>query len=254
MPHWTALAANPTDPVALEHRRQRVKRCAAASLIEDRIAYLCSLATGKRVLDVGVVDHTLRDPSDPSWLHGRLRRVAARCVGVDVLGPEVSRLRAQGFDVRFHDLTRGPLEENFDLIVLGEVLEHVESPLALLRSAAVMLDHGGSVVVTAPNPWYVATILRSVRRSTLYVDNADHCAWFDPCTMCELGDRVGLELYRYSGVRVRSARSYWARIFFGLHPLWVVLGVKPEFFAKTIVYEFRREELIRAFPSERPTF
>lgn len=253
MPHWTALAANPTDPVALEHRRQRVKRCAAARLIEDRIAYLCSLATGKRVLDVGVVDHTLRDPRDPSWLHGRLRHVAARCVGVDVLAPDIAWLRARGFDVRCHDLTQGPLEEHFDLIVMGEVLEHVESPAALLRSAALMLEEDGTLVVTAPNPWYAGTILHSVRRSTLYVDNVDHCAWFDPCTMCELGDRAGLQLYRYTGVRVRSAGRYRARIFFGLYPLWIALGVKPELFAKTIVYEFRREQLIRAFPNQRFT-
>lgn len=251
MPHWTALTANPTDPVALEHRRQRVKSCAAARLIDDRIAYLCSLATGKRILDVGVVDHTLRDPSDASWLHGRLRQVAAHCVGVDVLEPEVSRLRAQGFDVRFDDLTRGPLEENFDLIVVGEVLEHVKNPLALLRSAAAMLDQGGIVVVTVPNPWYVTTIVRSVRRSTLYVDNADHCAWFDPCTMCELGDRVGLELYRYAGVRVQSARKYPARIFLRLYSLWVALGVKPEVFAKTVVYEFRRAGATAALQKAR---
>lgn len=212
---------------------------ASGRLIPDRIDYLCSLAAGKRVLDVGVVDHTLRDPRDPRWLHGRLRQAAAHCVGVDVLDSAVSQLRDWGFDVRCCDLSQRPLNERFDLIVLGEVLEHVESPLALLRSARRMLETGGVVVVTAPNPWYAGTALRSITRSSIYVDNADHCAWFDPCTLCELGDRAGLELYRYAGVKVQSAQKRLTRLFLALAPLWVAIGVKPEFFAKTIIYEFR---------------
>jgi hypothetical protein len=56
----------------------------------------------------------------------------------------------------------------------------VENPLALLQSARLMLDPGGVVVATAPNPWYAATVFRNLLGSTVYVDNADHCAWFDP--------------------------------------------------------------------------
>lgn len=248
MEHWTALTPDPTDPLALEQRRRRVLRAAAGRLMADRIEYLCSLAAGRRVLDVGVVDHTLRDPHDPQWLHGRLRQVAARCVGVDVLDSAAARLRDWGFDVRCWDLTQGPLEERFDLIVLGEVLEHLGAPLALLRSARLMLEPGGVVVVTTPNPWYAGTVLRSITRSSVYADNADHTAWYDPCTLCELGYRAGLELYRHAGVKVRYARKRLTRLFLASAPLWMAIGIKPEFFAKTIIYEFRPASAALMFP------
>ena len=240
MIHWSRIATDPTDAAVLERRRRQVGAAAAGVWVPDRIEFLCSLAAGKRVLDVGVVDHTLRDPEDPQWLHGRLRRVAARLVGVDVLPAQVARLRELGFDVRCQDLSREPLEERFDLVVLGEVLEHVESPLALLRCASTMLEAHGVVVVTAPNPWYLGTVVRSSVGSGIYVDNADHCAWFDPVTICELADRAGLELYWYAGVRVRSARRRMARIVLNSAMLWVALGIRPELFAKTMIYKLRK--------------
>ena len=62
---------------------------ARAGIVEDRITYLCELARGKRILDVGMVEHFLDASSCKRWLHGRLCEVPQECVGVDVLTEEL---------------------------------------------------------------------------------------------------------------------------------------------------------------------
>jgi 2-polyprenyl-3-methyl-5-hydroxy-6-metoxy-1,4-benzoquinol methylase len=61
-------------------------------------------------------------------------------LGVDVLEHEALALRDEGFDVRVHDLTVEPLAERFDVIVAGEVIEHVGAPERLLANCRRMLD------------------------------------------------------------------------------------------------------------------
>lgn len=207
-------------------------------MVEDRLEYLCELTRGLEVLDVGVVEHRIDEAERDGWLHRPLCRAAKSCLGVDVLPEEVEKLRAQGFDVLCHDITRQPLERRFDLIVCGDVIEHLDSPGRLLAAAAEMLKPGGRVVLTCPNPWYLNAVLKNSLAGAPFVDNADHVAWFDPCTMREAGERCGLRLDRYAGVKV-NAPTRRASAFFKLSPLLMRLGLRRELFAKTMLYEFK---------------
>ena len=195
---------------------------------------------GKRILDVGVVDHFLDASSSERWLHGRLCGVAKKCLGVDVLTDELEQLRLLGYDVRNADLTRGPLDETFDIIVMGEIIEHIEQPGSLLRNAATMLDEGGVVVLTTPNPWYVNVIIKHLLNAVPFTESADHVSWYDASSLYELGQRCGLQLYRYTGVRDAAARTFPGRVLFQIAPLLITLRLNQCLFAKTIIYEFRR--------------
>jgi SAM-dependent methyltransferase len=213
---------------------------AQAGIVEDRITYLCDLARGKRILDVGVVDHFLDASSSERWLHGRLCEVAEKCLGVDVLTDELEQLRLRGYDVRDVDLTRGPLDETFDVIVMGEIIEHIEKPGSLLRNAAMMLDKGGVVVLTTPNPWYVNIIFKNLLDTAPFTESADHVSWYDASTLYELGQRCGLQLYRYTGVQDAAARTFHGKVLFRIAPLLIRFRLNQLLFAKTIIYEFRR--------------
>jgi hypothetical protein len=59
------------------------------------------LARGKRILDVGMVEHFLDASSSKRWLHGRLCEVAQKCVGVDVLTEELEQLRLKTQSIPF---------------------------------------------------------------------------------------------------------------------------------------------------------
>jgi SAM-dependent methyltransferase len=159
---------------------------------------------------------------------------------VDILTEELEQLRLRGYDVRNADLTRGPLDETFDIIVMGEIIEHIEQPGRLLHNAAMMLDAGGVVVLTTPNPWYVNVIIKNLLGTAPFTESADHVSWYDASTLYEMGQRCGLQLYRYTGVRNATASTLPGRVLFRIAPFLTTLRLNQLLFAKTIIYEFRR--------------
>jgi SAM-dependent methyltransferase len=161
-------------------------------------------------------------------------------LGVDVLESEIGKLRAKGYDVVCADVTRAPLPQKFHLIIGGEVLEHLDSPGQFMANCATMLPPGGRLAITAPNPWYANVILKHLRRRATFVDSADHVAWYDASVLYELGQRHGLELDRFSPIGGAHTRTMRGKLFFFLLPALLVIGLSPELFAKSIIYEFIR--------------
>ena len=92
MKRWTAIG---NDPNSFQIKQERIKDLSVArnwELIPDRVEYLKSLASGKKVLDVGVVEHTISAQDADTWLHKNLCKVADYCLGVDILEAEVNSL------------------------------------------------------------------------------------------------------------------------------------------------------------------
>ena len=152
MKRWYEISKNPNVPEVKLARQQQLLAARSESLISDRIFYLSELVRGKDVLDVGVVAHDADMINDGTWLHKHLFESAKTCLGVDILDEDVDKLRKHGFNVICADIIKEPLKQKFDVIVCGEVLEHVDAPGHLLASCAKMLNHGGRLIVTVPNP------------------------------------------------------------------------------------------------------
>lgn len=236
---WQTISNDPNAPEVIEARRGVIAKARTRTLVFDRVTYLCQLVAGKSVLDIGIVEHTRDAGKDPSWLHGHLRRHAKSCLGVDILEAEVDHLKSLGYEVICADLTQAPLPLTFDVIVGGEVLEHLNSPGLFMKNCAAMLHPNGRFVITVPNPWYANAIIKSCRRRTTFVDSADHVAWYDASTLYELGQRHGLHLNRFTGIGPSAPKTIRAKIFFYvLKPALIWLGFAPEVFSKSIIYEF----------------
>jgi SAM-dependent methyltransferase len=237
---WHELSSDPNDPKVIGARREAVAKARSDAVVFDRVTYLCKLAAGRSVLDIGVVEHTKQATEGPQWLHGHLRRCAGSCLGVDVMEAEVQHLKERGYKVVLADITQAPLPQKFDVIIGGEVLEHVDAPGMFMKNCAAMLDPGGRLAISVPNPWYVNAILKSCFRRYTFVDSADHVAWYDASTLFELGQRHGFKLERFTGIAVSNPKTPWARIFINARPLLIGMGLTPQLFAKSIIYEFVR--------------
>jgi len=193
---WRTISDDPNAPPVREWARAELKR-AYAGRIADRSAFLRAFVSGQSVLDIGVVEHSLDYVERPEWRHRQIKAHAERVVGVDILERAVADLCARGFDVRCVDATSDhDLGERFDRVVLGEVIEHVAAPVALLKFASRHLRPGGRILVTTPNPYFI-TYAAAAFIPGGYLPNAEHVAWFSTPMALELAERAGLRLVRY---------------------------------------------------------
>jgi 2-polyprenyl-3-methyl-5-hydroxy-6-metoxy-1,4-benzoquinol methylase len=192
---WTDLADDPNDPAAIADRA-RTLQAAWRDPIADRIVFLEQHCRGRNVLDIGCVAHDIERLAGPEWLHGRIAAAAATCVGVDILEAGVDAVNAAGYDAVAHDLSTGlgPLAERgpFDVIVAGELLEHVPDLDMVFRVAAEGLADDGELILTTPNP-YAPQRVRAGQLGIVW-ENVDHIMYAFPSGIAELAARRGLVL------------------------------------------------------------
>ena len=133
--------------------------------IPDRLTYLAEAVRDKNVLHVGFGDHLeVLDAKrrDDLWLHDRLCRTARRCVGIDIDESVVAAARDRNvddvyvFDLNHPDPGHPVLSQRFDVVVLGEVLEHIDNPVEFLGGVQSLFGDGETeLIVTVPNAWNV---------------------------------------------------------------------------------------------------
>jgi 2-polyprenyl-3-methyl-5-hydroxy-6-metoxy-1,4-benzoquinol methylase len=178
------------------HRGERLRM----ALVRDRAVWLerlCGVAGGE-VAHIGCADSPYTEEllAAGALLHTRLVRVA-RVTGFDIDGAALERLRQALADERFvlADVTAGVGGEErgrYQLVIAGEVLEHVPDADAFLRGCATMLASGGRLCVTVPNACSPKIGLRSlVGRESVH---PDHRVYYGPRTLARTLAGAGYEL------------------------------------------------------------
>jgi 2-polyprenyl-3-methyl-5-hydroxy-6-metoxy-1,4-benzoquinol methylase len=241
--HWSDINLDPTQNEVIDWRARQLQAARAAEVIRDRVDYLVQRVHGKKVLDIGVVEHTENAAKSERWLHRKLAESASTILGVDILEDGIKALQQKGFNVVCQDILSNPIEDAFEVIVCGELIEHLAEPQKLMASCKKMLSPTGSVLLTTPNPWYINAVAKNLISNKPFTDNVDHVAWFDPSTIAEMAEREGLRLSRYSGIESVTPSSLLGKLFFvSLVPILKHTLFNREVFCKSIVYELGHNE------------
>jgi SAM-dependent methyltransferase len=100
----------------------------------------------RRILDVGCADgrllELLREYGSAEW----------RLVGVDIDAAAVERCRARGFEAHCRRVEELPDDAGgFDGVVMLQLIEHVDDPVAIAKRVFSLLKPGGHFVVETPN-------------------------------------------------------------------------------------------------------
>ena len=157
----------------------------------NKLRWIEPYIKNKDVLDLGCVDHTL-GRSDRPWLHGFIREHARRVVGVDLVTDALEELRQRGLEVVQANVEEMELGETFDVIVAGDILEHLNNPGKMLEHAASHLRPEGRLLITTPNPFTLVRIARAIVLGRVGA-NVEHTCWFCETVLRELASRYGLE-------------------------------------------------------------
>lgn len=148
---------------------------------------------GREVLDVGCINHSAAVAIEmgDEWLHRRIQRVARSVTGLDILAADAQELNERGYDIVVADAQDFDLGRTFDVVVGGDIIEHLSDIGGFLRSVRRHMTTDSLLVLTTPNPFDFAQMMQVVFRGRAVV-NAEHTVWIDPSVMYELLSREGL--------------------------------------------------------------
>jgi SAM-dependent methyltransferase len=178
----------------------------------DREQMLVEFARGKRVVHVGFVDERRMEDklARGRWLHERLREAASSLVGLDVSEEGVQWAREQGFDAHVVDAQSANAVaelglEPAEVVIAGEVIEHLDAPGPFLRAMPNLLAQDGVLVITTPNAYRLLNFLAPTAGIELI--HPDHTAWHSPHTLRNLLERNGWHVEGEAYYRNPAARS-----------------------------------------------
>ena len=148
---------------------------------------------GRRVLDLGC-------------RYGALTRAYAAgndVVGVDVDRDALEQAAALGIETRWADVEE-PLpfdDESFDVVVGGELFEHLRDPAAVVAEARRILRPGGTLVGSVPNFYRLKNRFQFLLgRTPDFFDDPTHLHFFSPSELrALLAGFVDVELHFVAG-------------------------------------------------------
>lgn len=186
----------------------------------DRIDFVAAACRGRTVLDLGALDETAYPAKRGrgTWLHEAIAATAARVIGIDDSAkvPEAGLVTSENSEIRRGDvmaLDRWLDATEFapEVVVAGELIEHLPNPLAFLRSlAAIERLRGAILIVTTPN----ATAAHNVGIALLARESThqDHLCIFSYKTLNTLCRRAGfveweIQPYRSAFIEMRERNT-----------------------------------------------
>lgn len=152
------------------------------------------------ILDIGCVHHSAdKEAGEEHWLHEELCHLSDNVVGLDYLEEEVEELNERGYDVLAGDAESFSIGRQFNVIVAGELIEHLSNPGKFFERVNEHLLSGGKMILTTPNPWYARRFLEAAIGGINV--NPEHTAWFDKQTLTELLNRYDLTVSEFRYVK-----------------------------------------------------
>lgn len=176
--------------------------------ILDRESFLVEASRGKSVLHLGCADapYSQCRATAGTLLHARLAAVTKEIVGIDIDADGIKFLLNLGFKDVFlgnvetlSDLTLG---RTFDVVVAGELLEHLANPGLCLTSVRGLLRMDGSLLITVPNAFSLKGFMRVIRGVELI--HPDHVSYFSTVTVRRLLESCGYSMVSHAYYVSRS--------------------------------------------------
>ncbi len=200
----------------------------------EKVKFIQNLCRGKRVLDVGCVEHTLEATERPEWLHAKIAKVAESVLGLDYEKEAVEVLNQRGWHMMAADAQdfdiRDQYPDGFDVIVASEIIEHLVNPGGFLLSLKKHLAPDGVIILTTPHAYGLVYFTEVALLGEEKI-NDDHTMTFSKKNLDHLLDKCGLAPieFHYLNQMGLWRPEWWAKVVCRLWWLFqfVIVTIRP---------------------------
>lgn len=125
----------------------------------QRVDFIKEICANKKVLHLGCTDYPFTENSikNGMLLHGTIDKTASELYGFDFDLKGIEILKNAGYDNLFQaDLEKledVPLNKTFDVILAGEMIEHLSNPGLFLRGIQRFMNRDTQLVITTINAY-----------------------------------------------------------------------------------------------------
>lgn len=146
----------------------------------------------KDVLDLGCIEHDhFRDRiDDGSWVHMNIKKIARSIIGIDLLKEYIPELNSQGYKIYYGDVEKlSDVSElkgkKFDVIVAGDLIEHLFNQGLFLDSIKPFCTAETELIITTPNCFSTHFFIPHLWKG-VEPNRDDHTLWHSARTLRQL--------------------------------------------------------------------
>jgi SAM-dependent methyltransferase len=139
-------------------------------------------------------------------LHAFIAKNARSCLGIDILEERVREACEHGFHFEVANAEHLPYHNSFDVVVAGELVEHVYNAGLFFDSAWKALRPAGRLILTTPNSFALSKMLYAMLLG-IECCHPEHTCYYSPQTLSYIATRHGFSVVE-THVLARQAR-YW---------------------------------------------
>jgi hypothetical protein len=163
-------------------------------MIISREAAITEMIRDKNVIHIGCSDHIpiiKQKISNNGWLHKLITDNAKNCIGIDIDWESIEFIKKE---TEYQNVFHGDIltdrfevieEKNWDFVVFGEIVEHLDNPVNFLK--VFKARYGDKVtrfIITVPSIYNIHQFRNM--KNYLEIINSDHRFWFTPYTIAKV--------------------------------------------------------------------
>lgn len=168
----------------------------------ERLSFLRDNCDGKRVLHLGATDapYTKEAVVKDRLLHNHIGQVSSYLIGMDI-NRDMIKWLANSCGIQ--NIKEGDIEkiedypeQDFDVIIAGEILEHLSNPGKALDGIRSIIKPNCKLIITVPNAYSFKGFVRVLMRKHELI-HPDHALHHSPHTLKALLERHGFTVETY---------------------------------------------------------
>jgi 2-polyprenyl-3-methyl-5-hydroxy-6-metoxy-1,4-benzoquinol methylase len=171
---------------------------------------------GKNVLDIGVGDIGHR------FLHKFISENSKKAKGIELDSKRAKYLKRKGYDVEIGNAETFVLNEKFDVVIAGDLIEHLNNPGMMLDNVKRHLKRNGLFIFNTPNIYSINFLLRGLFQGGDVKQFSEHSLGFTEPLIRELLKRHNFQIQelKYFNHEEKTFKSMAIRTMAKFIPKW----------------------------------